>query len=223
MSNLKFSEEKKGREVERDQKLIIASSLCVAGSATWLTQLPATPTACYLDRRNVALQRVWQPGCRRSRLTNQGRSSVPAERNMRSARLVLVGLIAGVATTIGAQQVLSEVDSANQRFGDAARSRDTETYAQLVADDAEFVAPTGTLIDKSTRIAQIKEGAVAPVPVIFRERPGYHVRMYGETAVISWQDPPAGGRNGQRVVRVFVRQSGAWRLVHYQRTFIAAP
>lgn len=140
---------------------------------------------------------------------------------MRRLALIAIGIVIGVGGALGAQQALTDVETANQRFGDAARNRDEATYSQLVADDAEFVSPFGDVAAKGTRVAQIKAGAVAPNPVIFRDRPGYRVRMYDNTAILSWQDPATAERRGQRVVRVFVRQGPSWRLVHYQRTVIA--
>lgn len=140
---------------------------------------------------------------------------------MRGLALIAIGIFIGVGGTLGAQQALSDVESANQRFGDAARSQDEATYSQLVADDAEFVSPSGDVADKVTRVAQIRAGAVAPNRIVFRDRPEYRVRIYGDTAVLSWRDPATTERRGQRVVRVFVRQAGVWRLAHYQRTVIA--
>lgn len=112
---------------------------------------------------------------------------------MRALSWIMLGVLAGIGGTLGPQQVFDDV----------------ATYRQLVADDAEFGSPFGGVADKETRVAQIRGGAVAPTRVVFRDRPGYRVRRYGDTAVLSWQHPATAERSGQRVVRVFVSQRGS--------------
>ena len=139
----------------------------------------------------------------------------------------LAGLCFGVAATLGAQgTVTTEVDRAHDLMMQATRKQDTSAWAMLVTPDVLWVPGDGRLIDKAQRIEEIKAGqglgAAYDGLTVIRARPDYNVRVYGDTAIVSWNNLPGLASSstglGGRVVRVFVKQNGAWRLAHQQQT-----
>ena len=133
-----------------------------------------------------------------------------------------VGLLLGIVITLGAQTGNStEVDRAHDEFMRTARERDATGWANTVTDDVQLVPNSGELVNKTERMAEIKNGEAltsSQFPVSeLAKGPEYRVRVYGDAALVSWTLPRQGtaprqggpGPMGSRFVRVkYVRSLG---------------
>jgi ketosteroid isomerase-like protein len=144
-----------------------------------------------------------------------------------------VGLLLGIVITLGAQTGNStEVDRAHDEFMRAALERDPTGWANTVTDDVQLVPNSGELVNKTERMAEIKNGEAltsSQFPVSeLAKGPEYRVRVYGDAALVSWTTAPRQGTTaprqggpgpmGSRFVRVFVKQGNSWRMAHQQAT-----
>jgi ketosteroid isomerase-like protein len=107
----------------------------------------------------------------------------------------------------------------------ATRNRDVTAFGFVVTDDFQVVPPDGTVATKSQRIEEIKRGEGIGAGAVgiteLRKRQDYKVRMYGDSAIVTWVNPPnpPDTPQGSRVVRVIVKTAGgAWRVAHTQQT-----
>jgi ketosteroid isomerase-like protein len=95
---------------------------------------------------------------------------------------------------------------------------DADAIGQYMADDWTIIGSDGSLGDKATFLALVKSGALTHDVM---ESEQIHIRVYGETAVITARGVSGGKYQGQpfreveRVSCVFVRQTGTgqWNCV----------
>jgi ketosteroid isomerase-like protein len=93
---------------------------------------------------------------------------------------------------------------------------DAAAIARYMADDWTIIGPDGSVGDKATFLGLVKSGALTHDVM---ESEDFHVRVYGDTAVVSARGVSGGkyqGRPFREVERsscVFVRQQGQWRCV----------
>lgn len=139
------------------------------------------------------------------------------------------GVLLGIAvTTLAAQNNrLAELDRAHEQFMTATRGQNTAAWTNAVTDDIVIVPSNGRSLNKAQRIEQIKKGegigAAADGLKALQTRKDYRVRMYDDTAIVTWINPPTttGDNplpNGSQYVRVFIRQGDSWRVAHTQQT-----
>ena len=137
-----------------------------------------------------------------------------------------VGLLLGIVITLGAQTGNStEVDRAHDEFMRTGIEQNPTGWANTVTDDVQLVPNSGELVNKTERMAEIKNGEAlfssqSPVSELAKG-PEYRVRVYGDAALVSWTTAPRPGGlgpKGSRFVRVFVKQGSSWRLAHQQAT-----
>ncbi len=99
---------------------------------------------------------------------------------------------------------------------------DTNFYEKYYADDATIVHGNGKLFTKDQELADLKSGSLKYESIDIRER---KIRVYGDTAVVNFLLTFKGSLGGQpfpatdlRRTVVWVRQSGAWKVVAWQVT-----
>jgi ketosteroid isomerase-like protein len=114
------------------------------------------------------------------------------------------------------RQVLNEVSAALTR-------NDTGPLDRIYADGYTLVNESGELTTKAPRIAAIKSGELKYESVGFDE---VNVRLYGDTAVVTYRVTSKGQLKGQsfggqfRATSTYVKIKGRWQLVAAQVTRI---
>ena len=115
------------------------------------------------------------------------------------------------------RQLLNEVAAALTRNDAAALDR-------VYADNYTLVNESGELTTKAPRLAAIKSGELKYDSVAFDE---VNVRLYGETAVVTYRVTSKGQLKGQaiggqfRATSTYLKLKGRWQLVAAQVTRIA--
>lgn len=148
---------------------------------------------------------------------------------MRTVTAAVGGIFVGTAITLGAQAAMTaELDRAHEQMMAATRKQDTVAWEKLVTDDILVVPSDGRVLNKVQRIEDIKKGGGLGLSAdgldVLRKRADYRVRMYGDTSIVTWVNPPDKNNpaslspNGTRLVRVFVKQGTQWRMAHSQQT-----
>jgi len=93
---------------------------------------------------------------------------------------------------------------------------DAEAIGRYMADDWVIIGSDGRVGDKATFLGLVKSGTLTHDEMTSED---FHVRVYGDTAVVSARGVSGGKYQGQpfREVElsscVFVRQAGKWRCV----------
>ena len=93
---------------------------------------------------------------------------------------------------------------------------DAEAIGRFMADDWVIIGPDGRVGDKTTFLGLVKSGALTHDEMTSED---FHIRVYGDTAVISTRGVSGGKYQGEpfreveRSSCVFVRQAGQWRCV----------
>ena len=93
---------------------------------------------------------------------------------------------------------------------------DAEAIGRYMADDWIIIGPDGKVIDKATFLRLVSSGALTHDVM---ESEDFHVRVFGDTAVVIARNVSGGKYQGQpfreleRSSCVFVRQSGQWKCV----------
>jgi len=93
---------------------------------------------------------------------------------------------------------------------------DAEAIGRYMADDWVIIGSDGRVGDKATFLGLVKSGTLTHDEMTSED---FHVRVYGDTAVVSARGVSGGKYQGQpfREVElsscVFVRQAGEWRCV----------
>jgi ketosteroid isomerase-like protein len=93
---------------------------------------------------------------------------------------------------------------------------DADAIGRYMTDDWTIVGPDGRVGDKTTFLGLVKSGALTHDVMVSED---FHVRVYGDTAVVIARGMSGGKYQGQpfrefeRSSCVFVRQEGQWRCV----------
>ncbi|MBA2354088.1 MAG: nuclear transport factor 2 family protein [Acidobacteria bacterium] len=104
--------------------------------------------------------------------------------------------------------------------------RDVKAITPLMADDYVFTGPDAQVQTKAQFIADLSSGDLA---LEASEIQDMKVRVYGETAVVTYATTDRGTYKGRdiggryRWTDVFVRRGGRWQLVSAQGTAIPKP
>jgi ketosteroid isomerase-like protein len=93
---------------------------------------------------------------------------------------------------------------------------DAEAIGRYMADDWVIIGPDGRVGDKATFLGLVESGALTHDEMTSED---FHIRVYGDTAVVSSRGVSGGKYQGQpfreveRSSCIFVRQAGQWRCV----------
>jgi ketosteroid isomerase-like protein len=93
---------------------------------------------------------------------------------------------------------------------------DAEAIGSYMADDWSIIGSDGSVADKASFLALVKSGDLIHDVM---ESDDFHIRVYGDTAVVIARGVSGGKYQGQpfreieRSSCVFVRQAGRWRCV----------
>jgi ketosteroid isomerase-like protein len=93
---------------------------------------------------------------------------------------------------------------------------DAEAIGRFMADDWTIIGSDGNVGDKPTFLAMVRSGALSHDVM---ESEDFHVRVYGDTAVVTTRGVSGGHYQGQafreveRTSCVFVKHEGQWRCV----------
>lgn len=116
-----------------------------------------------------------------------------------------------------------EVRATLNQMIDADLKEDAVTLAPMLTDDFTIIRDNGMVRNKAEVLQGVQEGSTKFEKFQISD---VHVRIYGETAVVTFHEDLKGLRAGQamsgefREVRVFVKSGGKWRAVLGQRTRI---
>ena len=123
---------------------------------------------------------------------------------------------AGEKVGIAEQAVNGRVSA----FLDALRKGDQAALASIYADDFTVTTDTGDVHTKAQRLEWVKANAARLSTLEFQD---LKTRVYGDTAVVTGRATSTGGAINSRIIQVWVKQGGTWRVVAGQNTPIATP
>ncbi len=132
-----------------------------------------------------------------------------------------LALAASASPPLSRTAEVLKIDDARIR---ARASGDVRTLTQIYADDYVLVTAEGDVRSKQDQIGELKSGKLRFAPLVPVER---KVRLFGDVALVVSRDPAGIVRNGHqiggdlRMVRVYVRRAGRWKLVSAQATRVA--
>jgi hypothetical protein len=138
--------------------------------------------------------------------------------------LVLTLAAAGTALAQGGKAE-QEVREVLKQMIDADLKGDAGALDRTTTEDYTITRDNGVVRTKAETLQGIKDGTTKFDSFVVSD---VLVRVYGETAVVTFHGDIHGSRAGKdmsgqfREVRVFVKRGGAWRAVMAQRTRIAS-
>ena len=140
---------------------------------------------------------------------------------------MLVGLTLTTAGYVSAQKgnAEQEVRGVLKQMIDADLKGDAGALDRTTTEDYTITRDNGVVRTKAETVQGIKDGTTKFDSFVVSD---VLVRVYGETAVVTFHGDIHGSRAGKdmsgqfREVRVFVKRDGAWRAVMAQRTRIAS-
>ncbi len=146
-------------------------------------------------------------------------------------RLVVVVTFVVLALA-AAGVVLAQSDNADQEVRavlkqmiDADLKGDAAALDRTTTDDYTITRDNGVVRNKAETLQGIRDGNTRFESFDVSD---IRVRIYGETAVVTFHEAIKGSRAGQdmsgqfREIRVFIKRNGNWRAVLAQRTRIAS-
>lgn len=114
-----------------------------------------------------------------------------------------------------------DIHKAEQAWIAALRNNDMAGVGRLLADDVVYTHSTGLVENKGEFIAKLKTGEQRYSNMTYSDE---KLRMYGDIGVFTAQVRMEGATKGTpfdnrlRVLRVWAKQSGGWKLVAHQTT-----
>ena|SRR5437867_4723338 len=126
-------------------------------------------------------------------------------------------LMMSAAVPALAQKVDPEFLKARDARGQAMDKGDQAAFARYTADDFFVVGGTGVLESRAQRVARANVARQAQVPSLDEK-----ITPYGDnTVILSWRtNNPTGG---SRMLEVWVKQRGMWKVAAVQTTPIQPP
>jgi uncharacterized protein (TIGR02246 family) len=147
------------------------------------------------------------------------------ETRMKSFLGACLAILAAATTAVAADAERELTDLENQ-LAQAIAKGDTAFVSRVFGEDFVYTGVRGEVKAKQDIVAELKSGALKFELIKFDE---IKVRPYGETAVVTGIATTK-GRSAQgeisgrfRYTRVYVKRQGAWQLVAFQGTPVAAP
>ena len=104
-----------------------------------------------------------------------------------------------------------------REFRDALRKGDEAALASIYADDYSIANDTGEVQTKAQRLEWVKANTARLSGLDFQD---LKVRVYGDAAVVTGRATSTTDGLNSRIIQVWVRQGGVWRLVAGQTTAI---
>ena len=114
----------------------------------------------------------------------------------------------------GAEQAVTGRVSA---FRDALRKGDEAALASIYADDYAITNDTGEVQTKAERLVWVKANTARLSGLDFQD---LKTRVYGDAAVVTGRATSTTDGLNSRIIQVWVRQGGVWRLAAGQTTAI---
>jgi ketosteroid isomerase-like protein len=102
-------------------------------------------------------------------------------------------------------------------FLDALRKGDEAALASIYADDFTVTTDTGDVQTKAQRLEWVKANTARLSTLDFQD---LKTRVYGDTAVVTGRATSTGDAINSRIIQVWVKQGGTWRVVAGQNTAI---
>jgi ketosteroid isomerase-like protein len=121
--------------------------------------------------------------------------------------------------------VTSQIKSLDQQLNDAAVHGNLAFFAKIMAPGYVGIAPNGMLLDKSLIAAHYQSGSLHYEAVSDSD---IDIRLHGDCAVLTalatvrGHDGEADLTGTYRIMRVFLRHDGDWRVVAFQATEVRA-
>jgi ketosteroid isomerase-like protein len=118
-----------------------------------------------------------------------------------------------------------EVRQIIEKFRSALVKGDVPTLQQIWANDYLFVNPSGEVLTKEQRLANIRSGATKLEAI--NQQEDTKIRVYQNSAVSTSRETVKGHYNGHpnsgqyRVTSVWIKSSEGWQLVSTQMTLVA--
>ena len=123
-------------------------------------------------------------------------------------------------------EIHKEIEALEQQWRQATVTNNIGTMNKLLADDYVGITSNGTVENKAQALAQRSAGTIRITKLDITDT---HVRVYGDTAVVTSQAQLAGTNgtsdiSGQyRYTRVYNRRLGQWKIVSFEASRIPAP
>jgi ketosteroid isomerase-like protein len=141
---------------------------------------------------------------------------------MRTTLTTLAAMLVcgGVLADSGDAATVALIRKLEQQRIDAGLRKDVAALDATTADDYLQIDMAGNVRDKATQMKRIASSEVNMESNTLDEMV---VRVYGETAVVTGRATAVGTIRGEpypriRFTRVYVKQSGAWKVVLFQQT-----
>ena len=107
-----------------------------------------------------------------------------------------------------------------REFRDALRKGDETALNSIYADDYAITNDTGEVQTKAQRLAWVKANMARLSGLDFQD---LKTRVYGDAAVVTGRATSTTDGLNSRIIQVWIRQGGGWRLAAGQTTAIAPP
>lgn len=111
-----------------------------------------------------------------------------------------------------------ELEAAMHERARSEREADVETFARLTTDDFVLVNARGEVLDKTARIAELRDGRQPRFEVVAAAE---RVRMYGPDTAIRTRLAKTPDGTRVRFMTVWVKHEGQWKVASTQVTRIA--
>jgi hypothetical protein len=116
------------------------------------------------------------------------------------------------------QEVINVEDERLQGF----KNSDLATLDRIFDDDFTFTNVNGEIHTKAELLGDVRSGKLKYTALNHSE---VHVRVYGDTAILTGRSASVyiengkeGGRTPRRYMNIYIRKNGQWRLVARQET-----
>lgn len=131
-------------------------------------------------------------------------------------RLVIC-LMLMLSLSASAQEPAEQVLKLEDQWTEALIKADTAALDQLYTDDIVYTHTNGTVNTKAQFLDSLKAGKAKYFAV---ERSDVKVQAYGDTAIVTFRAviKVNAVTLPSRIMHVFVRQNGQWRMAAYQST-----
>jgi ketosteroid isomerase-like protein len=139
---------------------------------------------------------------------------------------VAVFLMAGLVTTMSAEDVQDQIKKLETERAAAVVKADTAILDKQTSDDYSIITMNGQMSNKSQMIDAFKTGKSK---LTTDELSDMKVRVYGNTAVVTGKAEVKGTLGGQDATgtmmftRVYVKKDGRWQSVAFQQTRVSNP
>ena len=139
-------------------------------------------------------------------------AQTPAQPAPQDAQQKPAGEKVGMASA--EQAVMGRVNE----FRDALRKGDEAALNTIYADDYTITTDTGGVQTKAQRLAWVKANTARLSGLDFQD---LETRVYGDAAVVTGRATSTTDGLNSRIIQVWVKQGGTWRLAAGQTTAIA--